>query len=49
MYAKDDFINMFTVRNAELLYIIEAARKQREEEDLAAGGAQHLSSIHYQL
>ena len=27
-----------TFRNAELLYIIEAARKQREEEDLAAGG-----------
>ena len=29
---------MITVRNAELLYIIEAARKQREEEELAAAG-----------
>ena len=42
MYVKDDFINMFTVRNAEILYIIEAARKQREEEDLAAGGKQQM-------
>ena len=30
--------NVSTFRNAELLYIIEAARKQREEEDIAAGG-----------
>ena len=29
---------MINVRNAELLYIIEAARKQREEEELAAAG-----------
>ena len=39
-HIKEELTVMFTFRNAELLYIIEAARKQREEEDLAAGGEQ---------